>query len=129
MICLVNDRDTTVLPCRHMCMCHECAQVRSRRERGLLWRGFACAKGCDGAALEGAAFTSRGSCLCKWILKRTLLPAARPQELRKQTSKCPICRNHVESLLHIKMHKGQKQGAAGAGPGPGAGDAAPAATV
>ena len=27
------------------------------------------------------------------------------QELRKQTSKCPICRNHVESLLHIKMHK------------------------
>ncbi|KAK9788571.1 hypothetical protein WJX73_002760 [Symbiochloris irregularis] len=52
VICLVNDRDTTVLPCRHMCMCHECAQ-----------------------------------------------------ELRKQTSKCPICRNHVESLLHIKMHK------------------------
>ena len=28
VICLVNDRDTTVLPCRHMCMCHECAQVR-----------------------------------------------------------------------------------------------------
>ena len=50
VICLVNDRDTTVLPCRHMCMCHECAQ-----------------------------------------------------ELRKQTSRCPICRNHVESLLHIKM--------------------------
>jgi len=25
------------------------------------------------------------------------------QELRKQTSKCPICRNHVEALLHIKM--------------------------
>ena len=50
VICLVNERDTTVLPCRHMCMCHECAQ-----------------------------------------------------ELRKQTSKCPICRNHVESLLHIRM--------------------------
>lgn len=34
------------------------------------------------------------------------------QELRKQTSKCPICRNHVESLLHIKMSKGgQKLGA------------------
>ncbi len=28
VICLVNERDTTVLPCRHMCMCHECAQVR-----------------------------------------------------------------------------------------------------
>ena len=52
MICLVNDRNTTVLPCRHMCMCNECAQ-----------------------------------------------------ELRKQTSRCPICRNHVESLLHIKMQK------------------------
>lgn len=50
VICLVNDRDTTVLPCRHMCMCHECAQ-----------------------------------------------------ELRKQTSKCPICREHVESLLYIRM--------------------------
>ncbi|EFN57168.1 hypothetical protein CHLNCDRAFT_143545 [Chlorella variabilis] len=55
VICLVNERDTTVLPCRHMCMCHECAQ-----------------------------------------------------ELRKQTSKCPICRNQVESLLHIKMYKGPK---------------------
>ena len=50
MICLVNERNTTVLPCRHMCMCHECAQ-----------------------------------------------------ELRKQTSKCPICREHVESLLYIRM--------------------------
>ena len=50
VICLSIERDTTVLPCRHMCMCHECAQ-----------------------------------------------------ELRKQTSKCPICRNHVESLLHIRM--------------------------
>lgn len=57
VICLSNDRDTTVLPCRHMCMCHECAQ-----------------------------------------------------ELRKQTSRCPICRNQVESLLHIKM--GAKAGAA-----------------
>jgi hypothetical protein len=57
VICLSNDRDTTVLPCRHMCMCHDCAQ-----------------------------------------------------ELRKQSSKCPICRNHVESLLHIKMqHKPTKK--------------------
>lgn len=50
VICLVNERDTTVLPCRHMCMCHECAQ-----------------------------------------------------ELRKQTQRCPICRNPVESLLHIRL--------------------------
>ena len=25
VICLSAERDTTVLPCRHMCMCHECA--------------------------------------------------------------------------------------------------------
>ena len=62
VICLVNPRDTTVLPCRHMCMCYECAQ-----------------------------------------------------ELRKQSSKCPICRNHVESLLHIKMNKaGKRAGGSGA---------------
>ncbi len=35
------------------------------------------------------------------------------QELRKQTQRCPICRNPVESLLHIRL--GNK-GAAGAGP-------------
>lgn len=58
VICLVNERDTTVLPCRHMCMCHECAQ-----------------------------------------------------ELRKQTSKCPICREHVESLLYIRMKQAPKNAA------------------
>lgn len=34
VICLVNDRDTTVLPCRHMCMCHECAQVGAGGRQG-----------------------------------------------------------------------------------------------
>ncbi len=63
VICLVNDRDTTVLPCRHMCMCHECAQ-----------------------------------------------------ELRKQTSKCPICRNQVESLLHIRMQRRGAESKPGQGP-------------
>ncbi len=29
------------------------------------------------------------------------------QELRKQTSKCPICRVHVDSLLHIKRGNNQ----------------------
>lgn len=65
VICLVNERDTTVLPCRHMCMCHDCAQ-----------------------------------------------------ELRRQTSKCPICRNHVESLLHIKMQKGANPSGSSGNPGP-----------
>lgn len=27
VICLSNERDTTVLPCRHMCMCQECASA------------------------------------------------------------------------------------------------------
>eukprot|EP00899_Mesostigma_viride_P002660 jgi/Mesvir1/12395/Mv00568-RA.1 len=27
VICLSEPRDTTVLPCRHMCMCHECARA------------------------------------------------------------------------------------------------------
>jgi Zinc finger, C3HC4 type (RING finger) len=52
VICLVNPRDTTVLPCRHMCLCSDCAS-----------------------------------------------------ELRKQSSKCPICRNNIESLLHIRINK------------------------
>ena len=52
VICLVNPRDTTVLPCRHMCLCSDCAS-----------------------------------------------------ELRKQSSKCPICRNNIESLLHIRLNK------------------------
>ena len=27
VICMTQPRDTTVLPCRHMCMCSECAKV------------------------------------------------------------------------------------------------------
>lgn len=27
VICLSEARDTTVLPCRHMCMCHDCARA------------------------------------------------------------------------------------------------------
>lgn len=50
VICMVNRRDTTVLPCRHMCMCSECANL-----------------------------------------------------LRHRTNRCPICRETVESLLHIKL--------------------------
>lgn len=61
VICLVNPRDTTVLPCRHMCLCSDCAS-----------------------------------------------------ELRKQSSKCPICRNNIESLLHIRISK-EKEKAGGAG--------------
>ena len=63
VICMTNRKDTTVLPCRHMCMCSECADA-----------------------------------------------------LRHRTNKCPICRNPIESLLHIKMqNRGQAQadGAAG----------------
>mmetsp|Transcript_12404 Transcript_12404/g.24946 ORF Transcript_12404/g.24946 Transcript_12404/m.24946 type:complete len:363 (-) Transcript_12404:33-1121(-) len=31
VICLSNRRDTTALPCRHMCMCHECADALRRQ--------------------------------------------------------------------------------------------------
>eukprot|EP00878_Enallax_costatus_P002146 GHUV01002314.1.p1 GENE.GHUV01002314.1~~GHUV01002314.1.p1 ORF type:complete len:365 (+),score=80.41 GHUV01002314.1:265-1359(+) len=54
VICMSAERDTTVLPCRHMCMCQQCASA-----------------------------------------------------LRTQTNKCPICREEIGSLLHIKIqHKG-----------------------
>lgn len=51
VICMSAPRDTTALPCRHMCMCHGCASA-----------------------------------------------------LKTQTNKCPICRNEIESLLHIKIN-------------------------
>lgn len=47
---MTNPKDTTVLPCRHMCMCSECAN-----------------------------------------------------HLRHRSNKCPICREIVDSLLHIKL--------------------------
>lgn len=50
VICLAAVRDTTVLPCRHMCMCEACARELQRQ----------------------------------------------------QVSRCPICRDPIESLLHIK---------------------------
>lgn len=31
VICLAEQRDTTVLPCRHMCMCNSCAQLLRRQ--------------------------------------------------------------------------------------------------
>lgn len=64
VICLTDPRDTTALPCRHMCMCHACAQA-----------------------------------------------------LRAQSSRCPICRHHVESLLHIRLAPAQGGGGGGGGGG------------
>lgn len=31
VVCLTNDRDTMILPCRHMCLCAECADVLRRQ--------------------------------------------------------------------------------------------------
>ena len=62
VICMSAARDTTALPCRHMCMCHGCANA-----------------------------------------------------LKTQTNKCPICRNEIESLLHIKINK-STTGGQGAAP-------------
>ncbi|KAH9598315.1 hypothetical protein LSM04_001490 [Trypanosoma melophagium] len=32
VICLTNPKDTTLLPCRHMCLCHECVAVLRLQE-------------------------------------------------------------------------------------------------
>eukprot|EP01026_Neomeris_dumetosa_P071729 TRINITY_DN7262_c1_g1_i4.p1 TRINITY_DN7262_c1_g1~~TRINITY_DN7262_c1_g1_i4.p1 ORF type:complete len:355 (-),score=46.46 TRINITY_DN7262_c1_g1_i4:388-1293(-) len=50
VVCLSALRDTTVLPCRHLCMCSECAR-----------------------------------------------------ELQRMSKVCPVCRQKVKSLLHIKL--------------------------
>eukprot|EP00944_MAST-04C_sp_MAST-4C-sp1_P008733 g8733.t1 len=52
IVCMCEPRDTTVMPCRHMCLCRSCAET-----------------------------------------------------LRKQTNKCPICREPVQSLLYININK------------------------
>jgi len=31
VICFTNDKDTVVLPCRHMCLCMECSQIVRRQ--------------------------------------------------------------------------------------------------
>lgn len=56
VICLAAPRDTTVMPCRHMCMCTTCAKELQRQ----------------------------------------------------QVSRCPICREPIHSLLHIKRNESKK---------------------
>lgn len=33
VVCLSNRKNTTVLPCRHFCMCNECAKALLKRSR------------------------------------------------------------------------------------------------
>jgi E3 ubiquitin-protein ligase MGRN1 len=33
VVCLTNRKNTTVLPCRHFCMCDECAKLLLKRTR------------------------------------------------------------------------------------------------
>ena len=61
VICLVNNRDTTVLPCRHMCMCHECAQVCSRPP---LWAPLALGDKNPGA--ERSVAPAGQACMQAW---------------------------------------------------------------
>lgn len=56
IICLTEPKDTAALPCRHMCMCSECAKA-----------------------------------------------------LRLQSNKCPICRQHIEELMEIKINNNVDQ--------------------
>lgn len=55
VICMAEARNTTVLPCRHLCMCTECAQ-----------------------------------------------------EMRKESNRCPICREQMTSLLTIKVSRNKR---------------------
>ncbi|KAI9141039.1 zinc finger, C3HC4 type-domain-containing protein [Paraphysoderma sedebokerense] len=55
VVCMADPKDTIVLPCRHLCLCKDCAD-----------------------------------------------------QLRKQSQKCPICRQDFHSLLHIKLPKTNK---------------------
>lgn len=64
VVCMCSERDTMVLPCRHMCMCQECAAA-----------------------------------------------------LKTKTNKCPICRNEISSLLHIKMRRKSTKKRSGGGGG------------
>eukprot|EP00210_Caulerpa_lentillifera_P004914 g4690.t1 len=63
VICLAATRDTTVMPCRHMCMCTACAKELQRQ----------------------------------------------------QVSRCPICREPIQSLLHIKRNEAKKHHSANPG--------------
>lgn len=56
VICMAEPRSTTVLPCRHLCMCSACAK-----------------------------------------------------QMRTQTNRCPICREHMTGLLEIKVDKRPSQ--------------------
>uniref|UniRef100_A0A7S1IH09 RING-type domain-containing protein n=1 Tax=Eutreptiella gymnastica TaxID=73025 RepID=A0A7S1IH09_9EUGL len=70
VVCITNPRDTMAMPCRHMCLCSECAE-----------------------------------------------------ELRMQTTKCPICRTRIERLVTI--HRRASPTGEGEGGEPAAAEAAP----
>ncbi len=95
VICMSAPRDTAALPCRHMCMCHTCAgELKSQVRFGSVRRAP--------HGRESARRRARAS------HPRPLMPPP-PLSLciTAQTNKCPICRNEIEKLLHIKIvHKG-----------------------
>ena len=40
VICMSAPRDTTALPCRHMCMCHQCAnELKTQTNKCPICRG------------------------------------------------------------------------------------------
>jgi len=73
VICMTEPRDTTVLPCRHMCMCSECAKVlRMQSEKCPICRTpveqllqIKISKRDDGAASSGGTDTpANGTTAC-----------------------------------------------------------------
>ncbi len=67
----------------------------------------------------------RQPCACvlcgRWTCDGSERRAAESQELRRHNSKCPVCRSHVEQMLHISHLERSKAGAAAAGAGAAAG--------
>jgi hypothetical protein len=84
VICMTEPRDTTVLPCRHMCMCSECAKVlRMQSEKCPICR----------TPVEQCAPRTR----------RTLLPRPRPRRAQLRPSPPPHAtaqagRAHAEAV-------------------------------
>ncbi len=134
VICMSAPRDTAALPCRHMCMCHQCAGALKTQVSPISHAHthtthtpsfrpsvpcrmplhveapamcLCCGHGRSAACACIACLVCVGIEACMNRLAGVvLLPCC------LQTNKCPICRNEIKKLLHIKINQ---QPAAGAG--------------
>jgi len=129
VICMSAPKDTTVLPCRHMCMCRFSspppppsppppsppgpapglsARARVGEEHDLLYNSAPTYLQRSAVCSSASAFASwsRLMCICGVFVVslRVWDDSDCAKVLRYQTNKCPICRCSVESLLQIKVN-------------------------